>query len=201
MTSEKLDVLSGDPQGTVLGPLLFLVYINDFSNVCTTSQANLFADANSNINTLGMKLQADLTALEDLESRWQMSFHPEKCTVLRITTNKLYRRETNHFLHGQRLQVTDRAKYLGVTLSDDLQWEKHTQATAVKASRTLGFLKRNFRDCSKQVRATTYKSMVRPTIEYASTSWDPYKTEDVNSLDKVRRAARYACNNYTERTP
>ena len=105
------------------------------------------------------------------------------------------------FLHGQRLQVTDRAKYLGVTFSDDLQWEKHTQATAVKASRTLGFIKLNFRDCSKQVRATTYKSMVRPTMEYASTSWDPYKTEDVNSLNKVRRAARYACNNYTERTP
>ena len=131
-----------------------------------------------------------------------MSFHPEKCTVLRIITNKQYRRETNYFLHGQRLQVTDSAKYLGVTLSDDLQWEKLTKATAAKASRTLGFLRRNFRDCSKQIRATTYKSMVRPTMEYASTSWDPYKTEDVNCLDKVqRRAARYACNNYTEQTP
>ena len=148
------------------------------------------------------KLQEDLTALEDWESRWQMSFHTEKCTVLRIATNKKYRRETNFFLHGQRLQVTDSAKYLGVTLSDDLQWEKHTQATAAKASRTLGFLRRNFRDCSKQVRATTYKSMVRPTMEYASTSWDPYKTEDVSCLDKVqRRVAHYACNNYTERTP
>ena len=122
--------------------------------------------------------------------------------MLRITTNKKYRRETNYFLHGQRLQVTDSAKYLGVTLYDDLQWEKHIQATAAKASCTLGFLRRNFRDCSKQVRATTYKSMVQPTMEYASTSWDPYKTEDVNCLDKVqRRAARYACNNYTERTP
>ena len=89
-----------------------------------------------------------------------------------------------------------------MTLSDDIQWEKHTQATAAKASRTLGFLRHNLRDCSKQVRATTYKSMVRPTMEYASTSWDPYKTEDVNCLDKVqRRTARYACNNYTERAP
>ena len=92
-----------------------------------------------------------------------MSFHPEKCTVLRITTNKRYRIETNYFLHGQCLQVADSAKYLGVTLSDDLQRERHTQATAAKASRTLGFLKRNLRDCSKQVWSTTYKSMISPT--------------------------------------
>ena len=206
-TSEKLDVLSGVPQGTVLGPLLFLVYINDLPTVCKTSQANLFADDTLLYQHIrndedSAKLQEDLTALENWESRWQMSFHPEKCMVLKMTTNKQYRRETNYFLHGQRLQVTGSTKYLGVTLSDDLQWEKHTQATAAKASRTLGFLRRNFRDCSKQVRATTYKSMVRPTMEYASTSWDPYKTEDVNCLDKVqRRAARYARNNYTERTP
>ena len=74
--------------------------------------------------------------------------------------SKRYRRETNYFLHGQHLQVTDSAKYLGVTISDDLQWEKHTQATVAMASRTLGFLSRNFRDCSKQVRDTTYKSML-----------------------------------------
>ena len=116
-TSEKLDVLSGVPQGTVLGPLLFLIYINDQPTVCKSSKAHLFADdtllyrhiANNGDST---KLQEDLTTLEDWESKWQMSFHPEKCTVLRITTNKRYRRETNYFLHGQRLQVSYSAKYL-----------------------------------------------------------------------------------------
>ena len=107
----------------------------------------------------------------------------------------------DYFLHGQRLQVADSTKYLGVTFSDNLQWEKHTQATSAMASRTLGFLRRNLKDCSKQVRSTTYKSMVRPTMEYASSSWDPYKKEDADYLDKVQRhAARYACNNYKERT-
>ena len=189
-TSEKLDVLSWVPQGTVLGPLL-LVYINDLPTVCKTSQANLFAGDTLLYQHIrndedSAKLQEDLTVLEDWESMWQMSFHPEKFTVLRVTTSKRYRRETNYILHGQCLEVTDSAKYLGVTLSDDLQWEKHTQATAAKASRTLGFLRRNFRDYSKQVRTTTYKSMVRPTMEYASTYWNPCKTEDVNCLDNVQ---------------
>ena len=143
------------------------------------------------------KLQQDLTTLEDWESKWQMSFRQEKCTVLRITTNKGYHRKTNYFLHGQRLQVPD----FGVTLRDDLQWDKYTQATAAKASHTLRFLRRNLRDCSKQVSSTTYKSMVRSTMEYASSSWDPYKTEDADYLDKVQHhTARYACNNYMERT-
>ena len=84
---------------------------------------------------------------------------------------------------------------------DDLQWKKHTQVIAAKASHTLGFLRRKLRDCSKQVRSTTYKSMVRPTMEYASSSSDPYKTEDADYLDKVQCcAACYACNNYMERT-
>ena len=93
-----------------------------------------------------------------------MSFHSGKYSVLRITTSKRCRRETNYFLHCQRLQVTDSAKYIGVTIGDDLQWEDNTQATAATASRTIGFL--------------TYKYMVLPTMEYASTSWDPCTVED-----------------------
>lgn len=131
-----------------------------------------------------------------------MSFHPDKCTVLRITTNKRHRQETNYHLHGQRLQVVDSAKYLGVTLNDDLQWEKHTQATAAKASRSLGFLRRNLRDRIREVRESTYKTMVRPSIEYAASAWDPYKVDDINRLDKVqRRATRFAYNDYKDRNP
>ena len=102
-----------------------------------------------------------------------MSFHPEKFTVLRITKSKRQRRETNYFLRGQRLQVTDSAKHIGVTISNDLQWEKHTQATTAKASRTLQ----------------------RQGLQHTGL-WHYIEYEKVQ-----RRAARYACNNYTERTP
>ena len=107
----------------------------------------------------GFTVHEDLTALEDWESRWQMSVRPEKCMLLRITTSERYRKETNYFLHGRRLQVTKSAKYLGVTLNDDIPWEKHTKATAAKASRTLGFL------------SATYGIAAKRTLQLHTSPW------------------------------
>ena len=126
-----------------------------------------------------------------------MSFYPEKCTALRITTNKRYRREANYSLHGQRLQVTDSAKYLGVTISDELQSEKLTHALHVP----LDFLDA-FSGIAENRFVTLHTSPWSEQQWPTSTSWDPYKVEYINGLDKVqRRAARCASNNYTERTP
>ena len=77
-----------------------------------------------------------------------------------------------------------------------------TYSTAAKASKTHGFLRRNLRECTMTVRVATYTSMVRPTFENASSSWDPYMVEDFKRLELVqRRAARFAHNNYHDRQP
>ena len=132
-----------------------------------------------------------------------MSFHPAKCTVIRISTNRRNVLDTHYFLHRHKLKVVDSNKYLGVTPSEDLSWRKHVEATSSKASRTLGFLRRNFRDCNKSVREQAYTSMVRHTLEYASAAWDSYTSDQINKLDKVgqRRAARFVSNNYRDKTP
>lgn len=106
-TSSTLDVLSGVPQGTVLGPLLFLVYINDLPK-CKNSDARLFADDCLIYRQIwnqrdAANLQDDLTALEEREWRWQMSFHPKNCTVIQIS-NKQLPLQTTYTLHGHQLE-------------------------------------------------------------------------------------------------
>ena len=94
------------------------------------------------------------------------------------------------------------AKYHGVTLSEDLSWIPHVGNTAAKASKTLGFLRRNMFHCTDRVRERTYNALVLPFLNYAAAAWDPYLTRDIDSLDKVqRRGASYVCNKYWDRTP
>ena len=206
--STSAQVLSGVPQGSVLGPLLFLAYINDMPETITHSEIRLFADdtilfraINGTIDS--QLLQEDLTALENWENRWQMSFNPSKCTVIRVAPNKSKTAiHTNYQLHGHTLEIVDSNKYLGVTLTSNLSWDKHVDNVAAKGNRTLGFIRRNLKDCTRTVKETSYTAIVRPTIEYAATVWDPTSQSKIKALENIqRRAARFVTNNYTDRTP
>ena len=115
-------------------------------------------------------------------TKWQMKFHPEKYQAIRIITNKYHEIHTTYSLHSQTLEVIDSGKYLGFTISDYLSWHKHVDAIADKASRTLGFLRRNLGECTKEVTIAAYTSLVRSTLEYASPAGDPTSAEDTNKL-------------------
>ena len=142
------------------------------------------------------KLQNDLDKLAEWEHRWQMSFHPEKCQIISITRrrNKI---SHNYVLHGHSLAHVQSAKYLGVTITHDLNWNKHIAIISNKSSITLAFLKRILRINNRQLKTTAYETLVRPQLEYASTVWDPYTQTNIYQLEKVqRRAARYTLNRY-----
>ena len=129
-------------------------------------------------------------------------FHPQKCTVIRINSNRRQIINTSYQIHGHTLEVVDSSKYLGVTISEDLTWRKHIDDTVNKANKTLGFVRRNLSDCSAPVKSAAYTTMVRPRLEYSSTVWDPHHNRDIHNLEQVqRRAARFVSRNYTERTP
>ena len=194
--SSEEQVLSGVPQGTVLGPLLFLTYINDLPEhiKCTT---RLFADdcliytsvtEEKDMDTL----QEDLKALETWQDTWKMSFNPSKCSIM-VISNKKTPLSRDYAFCGQTLRHSSSQPYLGVQLDSKLSWGEHVGNTAAKANRTLGFLRRNLWFCPKEVKTTAYSTLVRPLLEYASCTWDPHKTGQVNKLEGIQRKAARFC--------
>ena len=198
-TSESAPVLSGVPQGTVLGPLLFLVYINDLPQ-CVNSQVKLFADDCAvfrKIRSLDDQelLQKDLQNLQEWEAKWLMEFHPQKCQLLQVTKRKAL--NTSYTMKGHKLTNAPTARYLGVDIDSKLTWAAHISRTAGRAKGTIGFLRRNLQQCPKPTREACYKTLARPQIEYAAAIWDPQTAKGKHQVEMVqRKAARFICNDH-----
>ena len=198
--SGKVPVTSGVPQGSVLGPVLFLVYINDIADK-TSSAVRLFADDTiiyRPITTVNDQttLQKDLNALDHWSRVWQMEFHPSKCQTLHITRSPKPLL-TNYNLYGQQIEAVDSAKYLGVTLTPDLRWNNHVHSVRNKSSATMRLLQRNMRISSTQIKTRAYNTYVRPQLEYAATIWDPHTKQNIKKLEQVQRtAARWTLGRY-----
>ena len=200
--SSPLPVLSGVPQGTVLGPLFFLVYINDITkNISPGTTVRLFADDTSvyrriNSEADAIELQNDLDILQEWEVANKMEFHPGKCQLLRVT-NKRKPIAADYSIHSQNISKTDSVKYLGVTIDSKLAWSDHYNKISAKANSTLAFLRRNTYACPKPVKETCYNAFVRPTVEYSSCVWDPHQQNNIQQLEKIqKRAARYVTGNH-----
>ena len=123
--SDPVPVLSGVPQGSVLGPGLFLIFINDLLDN-TGSSVRLFADdcvLYRNIHSLQdcLALQEDLTSLRQWEADWQMKFNVAKCHSMRVTRHQHHKQILfDYSLHNQTLENVQSAKYLGITITDNM---------------------------------------------------------------------------------
>ena len=199
-SSDYVPVTSGVPQGTVLGPLLFLIYINDIiENI--TSKLKLFADDCLLYRTITseqdtMALQKDLDTLVQWASKWQMKFNTSKCTIMRCTrsANPI---QFKYTLQETNLEESDKYMYLGVMLDKSLSWSSHITHVANKATRMLNFIKRHLSKCSTAIKASAYSLLVRPLMEYACAVWDPHYLTHIAMLEKIqRRAARWTVSNY-----
>ena len=200
--SASKPVLSGVPQGTVLGPLLFLVYINDISvGLSEGTEIHLFADDSllyRRIDSIedSITLQKDLDQLQKWELMWKMEFHPQKCQLLRIT-NKHSPIQHTYNIHNIALEESKSAKYLGVTIDNTLSWKEHYTATAKKANKVLAFLRRNLYNCPENIKEKCFKTFVRPILEYGSVVWDPHFKIDIEKLELIqKRAGRFVTGNY-----
>ena len=165
--SSQLPVVSGVPQGSVLGPLLFLIFINDLPE-SVASKTRLFADDCILYRTIHTQqdrdiLQQDLHHLELWELTWGMEFHPGKCNSMSITRSRTST-ENRYSLKGHILEDVKEAKYLGVTLSNDLTWNTHICNITGKANKLLGFLRRNLKVRNETTKENAYKTIVRSNL-------------------------------------
>ena len=198
--SNFADVETGVPQGTVLGPLLFLLHINDLPS-CVNSKVRLFADdcllyREIKNNQDQIDMQRDLDALMDWGSTWGTKFNAKKCNIMRVSRS---RKPLQHFysLGSEILQEVSDAKYLGIQIDNKLDWNKHISTVAARGQSKLAFLNRNLKGCPKKLRDTAYISLIRPALEYSCSVWHPHKKSNKDKIEKVqRRAARFVSNNF-----
>ena len=204
-SSEWLPVLSGTPQGTVLGPHLFLLHINDIHEK-VSSTTRLFADDCLLYRTIESAedeetLQKDLDTMVQWSKTWGMHFNPTKCKIMRVTRKETPGIMASYNILGVNLEAIKETKYLGINLQSDLRWNSQTHYVTTKAIGVLSFLRRNFHHCSPGVKEKLYLTLVRPHLDYAIAAWDPYTKKHITSIERVQRqAARFVTNTYGEDT-
>jgi len=180
-------VTSGVPQGSILGPVLFLIYINDL-DTAILSWIFKFADDTKLLSRVTSteerdQLQADLDRLGEWSELWQMKFNTEKCKVMHLGRGNL---KYNYFMDGKRLEVVAEERDLGVIISKDLKASVQCRAAYNKAMRTLGMINRSIVYKNKDTLLRLYKTLVRPLLEYCSSAWSPHYVKDKQLLEKAQ---------------
>ena len=198
-TSDEKPVLSGVPQGSVLGPILFLIFINDISD-SVDSFLRLFADDCLLYREIKTRedqdmLQKDLDTLVEWAKKWGMEFNIKKCNILSITCQTKKKKLYTYKMKGEKVEGIRDSLYLGVTFNSKLKWNTHIAKISSAANRMLGMLWRNLKYCPKKIKETAYKAYVRPKVEYSSSIWDPHKKKDIKKIEMVQhRGARFVTN-------
>ena len=186
--SKEFSVRSGVPQGSVLGPLLFILYVNDMSDQIKHSECRLYADDTvlcSSVTDLTL-IQSDVNSLFEWAKAWGMIFNPLKCCHMQFGTDIP---ATQFMLGTDFIPITNSVKYLGVHIDSNLKWNNHISKITAKANRALGLIKRNLKEAPKKTKWIAFTCMVKPILEYASQVWSPYAVGLTNSLEKVQNNA------------
>ena len=202
-TSDWATVSSGVPQGSILGPLLFLIYTNDIGG-SVISHSRTFADDCAiyrEVNSLDdvETLQDDLNEICRWSAAWQLQLNLSKCKVLQIT-NKKTSLAPAYNLNGVSLEWVDSFTYLGVVINKKLNWGDHIATKVAKANRMLGLLKRSMCGCSELAKKNAFVSLVRPHVEYCAPVWNPH-LKDTDALEKIqKRGARWICCRWSQQS-
>ena len=175
--SNLLPVISGVPQGSILGPLLFVIFINDLPSAVQHSSLLLFADDTKCAKSVAshtehQQLQTDLDSLSSWSLRWNLPFNESKFRLLQFSINATSDPLPYH-IRGNKITQSSSHKDLGVLFTNTLNWEEHYNLMTSRAYRQLGMLRRTFTLCNVTARKTLYLSLVRSQLTYCSQVWRP----------------------------
>ena len=200
--SHSTPVLSGVPQGSVLGPLLFLIYINDATEQQLNSGSfiTLYADDLLLFREIScsddyVKMQSDVNTLSTWVDKNNLTLNGSKCKCMIIS--RLKRNSVAApvlTLYGNPIEEVSSYKYLGVIITNNLMWSTHIEQIASKAKKIIGLIYRQFYNwTSHPALLRLYISLVRPHLEYATQVWNPHLNKDIEKLEKVQRFALKVC--------
>jgi hypothetical protein len=196
--SDWRSTTAGVPQGSILGPLLFLVFINDITaNI--ESDIHLFADDTSLMDIIDnyaltyAKLNRDLHRLSLWSKRWLVTFNPSKTVYLQISRKLFPSPKPILRLNGQIINEVKTHKHLGLTFNTTLTWTDHIGNLVSKSSQCIGLLRRISRDVPRQCLEILYKAMIRPLLEYADVVFDGCSDTNAQRLESTQRQAALTC--------
>jgi len=188
--SSEGNVTSGVPQGSVLGPLLFVIFINDMPEGIL-SQIMMFADDTKLFREIVHEddhntLQKDLDLLSNWSKDWKLKFHPEKCFIMHLGRSNP---KADYHLNGHILHKSTIEKDLGILVDDKLRFEDHIISKISKARQMWGMIRRSFIYIDCEMFTYLFKSLVRPHLEYANNIWSPQTKGLIKDIESVQRQA------------
>jgi len=174
-SSEFKTVTSGIPQGSVLGPILFVIFINDLPETVKTT-VKIFADDTKLFHCTKtaqqqQQLQDDLNKLTQWSEEWQLLFNENKCKVMHLGRNNQHK---EYKMNKTTLEAVNEEKDLGVIIDNKLLFHNHVATAVNKASRLLGLIKGTFTCLDENTIPHLYKALVRPHLEYGNVIWSPH---------------------------
>ena len=197
--SDTLPVISGVPQGSILGPILFLIYMNDISSSIWHSRLLQFVDDTKcfkSISSISDQafLQDDLNTLCSWATSLQLKFNLSKCTQVSFKSGL----PTSYDMLQSALLCTDIYRDLGLMVSNDLTWDKHYEYIIARAYKVLGLIHRTFSMSHYPLaKAKLYTTLVRSQLIYCTQLWRPHLIKDILNIERVqRRATKYILNDY-----